>query len=348
MNIKVKRIFRGLLDKYPRIDATQYCFRHSKKIEYRLKVLEKDSMIMQCTTLGKLNPDKNIYFIEFGDSCDGFFAEYRKVLDYLYYADRFSFIPVIKFTEDFIYSEKHPINGSDNPFEYYFEQPSGITVEEANHSYNVFKCTEAQVGLVEHDKERRDGYALNNEYFSRLATLSRKYIRLNKVVKQQIEEDINTILMKKKVIGVHVRGTDFNRGFKGHPTIVTPNRHLSEVKGLLETGLYESVFLATDDVNVIKQFEKELGDKVCYYKDVLRSEDDVSVAFKQSTRENHHYKLGLEVLRDMMTLASCDALVAGISQVSICAMITKRSWKQEYLGCQILDNGINQSGKIYS
>ena len=42
------------------------------------------------------------------------------------------------------------------------------------------------------------------------------------------------------------------------------------------------------------------------------------VAFEKSGRKKHKYRLGLEVLRDMHTLAMCDGLVVGISQVAVC------------------------------
>ena len=51
--------------------------------------------------------------------------------------------------------------------------------------------------------------------------------------------------------------------------------------------------------------------------------------------------LGYEVLRDMYTLASCDGLVAGLSQVSYAARICKRSRNEKYDIEMILNKGIN-------
>ena len=61
--------------------------------------------------------------------------------------------------------------------------------------------------------------------------------------------------------------------------------------------------------------------------------------------QNHHYRLGYEVLRDMYALAACDGLVAGLSQVVNCARIVKESSGEEYDTLCIINNGINVKRK---
>ena len=84
-----------------------------------------------------------------------------------------------------------------------------------------------------------------------------------------------------------------------------------------------------------------------YYSDVMRSNDRKSVAFHASSRVNHKYKLGLEVIRDMYTLSKCDGFVAGISQVAVCARINKLSRKEKYQDLIIIDKGIQKSGRLF-
>ena len=103
---------------------------------------------------------------------------------------------------------------------------------------------------------------------------------------------------------------------------------------------FQRIFLATDDVDTVNLFKKEFGEKLLTYADVTRSDGEVSVAFSEAGRMNHHYLLGQEVLRDMYTLAKCDGLIAGKSQVSICAYIQKRT-TGDYCYREILDAGYN-------
>lgn len=117
---------------------------------------------------------------------------------------------------------------------------------------------------------------------------------------------------------------------------------------LLKKYGFNKIFLATDDVSTVDLFRKEFGKNLLYYEDVTRSSGDVSVAFSDNVRENHHYKLALEVIRDMYTLSRCNGLIAGKSQVSICAIIeNRRNSPYEFL--KIVDKGNNiGNAKKYS
>ncbi|MBO6133752.1 MAG: hypothetical protein J6P05_05395, partial [Lachnospiraceae bacterium] len=103
--------------KHPRIACALYAWKHGGDMDYVKRAMRQNPLVMQVRSYGSLNRDKNIYYIEFGDPGDGFFAEYGKLLKYLYFADRFSLIPVIRFTEKYLYAEKDAVNGSTNPFE---------------------------------------------------------------------------------------------------------------------------------------------------------------------------------------------------------------------------------------
>lgn len=111
---------------------------------------------------------------------------------------------------------------------------------------------------------------------------------------------------------------------------------------------FQKIFLATDEKSAVERFEKEFPGKVFYFQDVYRGEGNTSIAFSQSDRPNHHYRLGYEVLRDMYALAFCDGLVAGLSQVVNCARIVKESSGEEYDTLCIINNGINISGKQFT
>ncbi len=47
--------------------------------------------------------------------------------------------------------------------------------------------------------------------------------------------------------------------------------------------------------------------------------------FIDDERENHHYLLGLEIIRDVYTLAACTGFVCGMSYVSFVVQILKKA-----------------------
>lgn len=338
-----------IIDRHDRLKVLQTCIEHNKDDNFRKVVLGKSpyNVAISVNETKRNNVvDKVLYRIEIGTADQGFFAEYRRTLNYLYYADVWGFIPYIEYNDNYVYSEKKAINGSSNPFEYYFVQPC-VNSGDINDYHYVTNNRECDVELVEWLKPT-NGYGFSDEYIDAMARISKKYIKLNSVVEGYLNEEICKTLRDKKTLGIHVRLSDFKQNYYGHPVCVSADRHLEIAKQMLDECRFEQVFLATDDVDTIMLFKNELGDKVVYYDDVMRTTGDISVAFSKSNRENHHYLLGLEVLRDMYTLSLCNGLIAGKSQVSICAMIENRNHNlYEYVN--IIDLGYNtNSSHLFS
>ena len=67
---------------------------------------------------GEKNFDKTICLVEVGGDNDGFFACVRWALDGLYFCNQFGFIPVVKFSDNSLYSD-NSFPDNKNVFEYY-------------------------------------------------------------------------------------------------------------------------------------------------------------------------------------------------------------------------------------
>lgn len=327
------------------INFLKYCFSRRKDTRFVKNVMSVsgDHSLVKMENMGGEKGNGYIYLIKMEPSGSGFFAEHNRLLTLLFYADYYGMKPVVEYGEKYTYREEHSVNGTDNPFEYYFEQPCGIRPEDLKEYRGVISARKENVALAGVENPGRGGsYGIPEEYLNMLAKISKKYIKLNKVVKPLIENAITEMKQGKKTLGVHVRGTDFKRNYNGHPICIEAEEYLAEAKRLFDIKNYERVFLATDDFHAVKLFKDVFGDKLVYYKDVTRSDGDETVMKSEVERENHHYLLGLEVLRDMMTLAACEGMVAGLSQVSYSARIQKKSQQQEYEDLQILFKGINE------
>ncbi len=333
-----------LLDNMPRTGCALYAFKHAKDKDYMGKAVQTDSLVLKCHELGNENPDKNIYLIEPAVRNNGFFAVYHKVLKYLYYADRFHMTPVVSYSGDYLYAEDHTVHGHENPFEYYYEQPGGVSLESAMGSRNVFKSENIHTCIGDLVALKAGDYEVTEEYIRLLGSISAKYIHLNKETGEKLKKDMSGAKTDDETIGVHYRGTDFKRGFTGHPVHTGIGEYIEKVGKLLKNGPYEKIFLASDDTEALRQFDKEFPGKVFYYDDVYRADGDVSVAFSADKRKDHHYLLGMEVLRDMYSLAGCGALVSGVSQVSVAARITKASKGNAYRDTEIIFHGVSLKG----
>lgn len=333
---------RNFIKKHKKLDYLQKALRRRKNAEFVSDVLEMDKNPSYIKICNEQKADGKILYVTETMGCDGFFAELRFVLHEVYFAKKYGFTPIVTMSEKSSYKEGKPINGTDNPFEYYFKQLSDIDCKTAKDRYAYVRHNWVQRRQIEVDTGMiQNNYKITDEYMSTMAEIVKSHLVYNEPTKNYLNE--STLPMQgKKLLGVHVRGADFKRGYQNHPFMVTVDEYLENVKQKYGEGRFDGIFLATDDLEAIDKFSKEFGEKLFYFKDVMRTDGDETVMKSVSDRENHHYKLGLEVIRDMHALSLCEGLIAGMSNVSIFARILKQSRKEEYSLLYIIDKGIKQ------
>ena len=337
------------LTMHEKVNYIVNCVRFFRNKDFRKSVLgiDHDPMVIRYENYGDQNPNELIYLIFLDNFALGFFSLFLAVMDGLYFAERFHMIPVVEYCDQCLYCEGYPVNGGKNVFEYYFEPVSDISVTEARRSRNVAKYKPCHRNL-DGEITVLGSYLVNSgqekDYMAKRAELYTKYIRLKPDVRKFIEQSIADILGRKKCIGVHVRGTDFRNGYRDHAVAVALDQYLDATSEAVRNHGFERIFLATDEESAIEQFRQRFGDSVVYYNDVFRSRDGEPVHFSESNRKNHRYLMGLEVLRDMYTLAECDGLICCYSNVSITARIVRLSTGNPYEYESIINNGFNKTG----
>ena len=126
------------------------------------------------------------------------------------------------------------------------------------------------------------------------------------------------------MIGVHVRGTDMKNNL-GHPMPANITYYLAEINKILEAdGQIKAIFLATDEEETVKRFQKEFDGRCrLIVNSAFRSEvqlqshkTGIHEQKIEHPRKQHKYNLGLEVLKDAVFLNQCDYLVCGHSNIT--------------------------------
>lgn len=322
---------------------------HRKEADFCHMVLDgyKNADFLELHTYGREYEGMTIYLADEQGSGMGFFAELGVTLIKLYFADERGFVPYVYWGERYLYYEPDGIKGEKNAFLYYFKPVSEVkSVERACHVVNSEESHYSQVkGLY-----NAVSYDVSEDYINAMARMLKKYIQYNDETGEYLESQFSTLLGDKKTVAVHYRGTDFNKGYNNHPIPVQAEQEIEKVKELLQQKNYEQIFLATDENAMVERFRQEFGDKVKVYEDTFRDDGSgESIAFSKAEREHHHYKLGLEVLRDQYTLTHCDGIVCGYSNITFIARVMRRAWfKQDWEDYCLIDNGLYHNQNSFS
>ena len=288
---------------------------------------------------GGANPENMYYYIHDNDSY-GFFALWRFAMTSLDFADEMGLTPFISWMGQPLYSEKDPINGTRDPFLYFFKQPAGIDFAKLKKCKKVIRAKHSG---------NRTKYPIFSDYdlyddqrrFNRLVYLQRKYMQYNEATSKRLDSDFKSITNGFPFIGVHIRGTDYKLELINHPASITTEEYISETEKAVEKTGIRKIFLATDDEMTLSLFRNRFGEQCITYADAQRSSSKVGVHFLESTREHHRYLLGYEVLRDVYTLSRADSFIGGVSNVSLAARVFAEATGNNFRECRVLYHGIS-------
>lgn len=342
-----KTTVKQFLQKHPKLLYVQKCISGLRNPDFVKFMSGEGSNILRLESYGQKNANAVVYKIEINTSTDGFFALFRATLNYLYFADLLHMEPFVIWGKEVPYAELEVFQGTDNPFAYYFKQTSLIDEKEVLQSEYLIQSMWSHQSIAENLKTQAQGYDHTEAYLRKMGEIAKKYIAFNEVIDQRLQRDYKSLSFNGRVIGIHVRGTDYRTTYKNHPVMVANEEYFTIIDHLLAEDIFEEIFLATDDLDILRAFIEHYGERVKCYKDVIRGEGNVSVAFSNMRRENHKYLLGYEVLRDSYTLSMCKGFIGNLSQVSIGVQILKYSREDTFEYINIIDNGIHNKGQAF-
>ncbi len=330
-----------------KLNFLRVCVQQAATKDGRARVagIKTDSGNVVFHHFGNENYGKIVYVIDPVNSfTSGLFSNFNSLLQYLCTADLLGFVPVVKCSEESIYFESNfqddeQIFNTRNFFEYYFEQPMGISVENAENSAAVvFSETKQRTLALKNSREQQEQIYVQ---------MLKKYIRFNEPTLTLLNDAKKRMLQGKKTLGVKYRGTDYFRGFKNHPIPCTSKEIIDVTRKVFERGKYDQIFLATEETEALEAFKEEFGNVLCYFEDVERygRGENVMVGMDKSIAQYPRYKLGLEVIRDTWILAHTDGFVGSQSGVTLYANLFNKAYAPCLYGEKhIIDHGIFQKG----
>ena len=270
---------------------------------------------------------KNKYYIirrkELGA---GFFSNYYWVLGHVVFARKFGYIPVVDMLHyKTLYSEDCPVEGEMNAWNYYFENVGKVGLEEAYESRRyVFGKDEPL-----HKYANLFCDAVYRFPSDRAIDYYYPIIHDSICIKENILKDFQQDWNRKipdagRIIGMHIRGTDMKNNL-GHPMPADTEQYIRRAELLLKQDqTVQGIFLATDEKKIVDIFKEHFSGKCrVVVNEAFRSEEQktqrqtgIHEQVIEHPRENHKYRMGMEVLRDAWCLSECDYLICGHSNIT--------------------------------
>ena len=264
----------------------------------------------------------------------GLFSYYNVYLGCINKFINLGYIPIIDL-ESFpnIFNKMNSSLSSINPWEYYFNQPFGYTLENVKNMAKkvyYFECSSRN-------------YMPRNDIFHNI-TIMNFWHNISKVyipIKSEILIEANNIIKRlfkhsKNILGILVRGTDYLAlKPKSHPIPPKPEKVIDDIKKLDKKNNYDFFFISTEDDILRKLFIKEFNYKIkylAYYRNInYKYKKPQFLGLNKNILGNIEYSK--VYLLNMIILSKCIDIISAQTSGSI--------------GIFILTNGFRYS-KIYN
>ena len=349
----MRNVLLKILEKYPLLYNILLIikYRHDDDFMQIIKGLRSNSSLVEL----RENPEapeelekKEMWCdISINGADTGFFAMVRWTLDALYFCECFGLRPYIRFSGECLYKDAD-MPPDRNVYNYYFEQPFSANEDSLKNAKSV---------VVYDSRNRRKAEMLNGdviyqtteEYMDQIAKIMKKYLKFNAETQAIISEQIHKRGVHEDVLGVHIRGTDYKSNYKNHPQYISPQIYYIYIDQAIQEYVFKKIYIATDDKEILQEFLSRYGSEmVLFSKDTIRSEGNQGIhTIENVERPYHKYRLGIEVICDMCSLAACGGLVSSLSQVSLMSRIYKKSKNESFRYDKRINNGINKRGKLF-
>jgi len=315
----------------------------TKNLIYHWKTREKQK------SFGQKNPDKQFYVIRSLDDTSKYYigprhnlmANYFYVLSHLAYAKKNNLQPAVDQLNYPVYiSQSEQVHGSYNPWEYFWEQPNGITLDEVYSSKHV--TLSKQNWYYEWDMGYDVANYTNKELVTQYHSLA-ETVPLNATMQQYCKDKKQVLFTgNEKILGVSVRigghsDTAYSQG-AGHPKQPSAEEMIQLVDTRLVKWDMDKVFLATDSDYAIEIFEKAFGDSLLILPRMRspKGYDQKGDPQKPMYFTNNIIQTTKDYIAEMELLASCDSLMGSVSSGLRYAVVQNNS---VYENIEILDYG---------
>lgn len=241
----------------------------------------------------------------------GFFSDFFAALNNLLWCEKNGKTPVIHWGEESRYYQKEGYNGQTNVWRYYFEPVSELEPEPTDPESHSYIAPNAD--LVPGIFETACQYLLKGNRRQNIQAFIEKYVKVNSIVQEKIDDFYNAHMKGKTTIALHLRGTDKYKEIDP----VNISEILAYANSYAKQYPSYQFLVCTDEEDILQEAIKSLDGKVIYY-DSCRSKNGKPLHL--SPGEYSRAKLGEEILIETMLMANSDMLIHTCSNVSYAAL----------------------------
>lgn len=286
---------------------------------------------------------RKIYIVATTFKIEGLFGIVNSVVNHCEYAYNNGYIPIVDMKH---YANQYFKDGKvfkDNSWEYFFEQPSGIGLDDIKDedeiviSKNLY-VLDVSTFLFLGDLPV-DNATINSEEIVKKKLSQKSLLKFNKKTKEYLEENFSKLVGSgDDVLGILCRGTDYtNKKPRNEEIQPNPETVIEKAKEVIKKNpQIKRIYVATEDNEIYQKFKKEFGDILIENSQYKYSLEDKSLNYDYISnikvdRKDHNYNLAKEYLLSIYILSKCRYFIGGRTTGTKWAWLLSEKWEYFYI-----------------
>ena len=251
----------------------------------------------------------------------GLFSNMNHVLQGLVEAERRNLIPVVDMKNYWTsYSLSTSICGSENAWEYFFEQPTEYTLDNAYKSKQYVLSKGNRISQTHWLSNKNLDFVFDPDNITELNRLLSAYVHLNPLTKKILEQIKSKIdFDPSRTLGISLRGTDYIEVEPhGHPRQPGISQIIEGISRAYDPKMHNKIFLACEDIEIRNEVEEQF--KGLVHKNFRQSSyfiEQVIAELGLSGRDLDKMVNSLGYLIEMWILSECTSCLASLANGSV-------------------------------
>lgn len=296
------------------------------------------------TIAAKLTTNKKYLILKLGEniiSTGGFGVYVVCMLNGIRFAVDNGYIPVIDWQNCRMRQYDPAKIGKENVWEYFFEQPFHVSIEQAYASEDCFVIDQAENFAFEYNVTSAKFENFNDEGLVVWRKYFQNYIRLRKEIREYFDRYSESEKLDfSNTIGVLARGTDYKNKPVGHYSPVSLDEIFEQIRRL--DGV-KRIFLATEDKGIVADFENKYPGKIDSVDSKRYEIAENGILLADMQKGDCAYERDLKYLYSLYFISKCPVCICAACTGSILVSLLRREKGSCY---RFLNNGVNRPAGI--
>lgn len=237
--------------------------------------------------------------------------------------------------------------GKTDVWSFWFKPVGEVDIDSVYKNKKIMLSGHYYKGIKKEQESLKGIANYDSETVKKWSAIYKKYFHLNEEMQEKIRKEQQKLFGKRngKILGVKFRTTDYIYNLKeNHSIQATSEEMLGIAEKIMQKDGFDRVYLAVENPDVVKEFQKKLGKSLLVYHCKLANyfAGEIIDMSETAAQMVGRRQSGEDYLIQILLLSACDGLLCcQNSGINVAIAMNGGKYEKVYY----VNKGVNETGK---